>query len=250
MNTPFMSKWNVCLVALAALAAGAALRDAAGAPLSFTIVRPPAPAPTSRANLTPPQPDISDQKLLPDGLFAACKEPERGYRCADYLAAAIALQTLPAELGEAQLRQWVLTDKTSLGLKSRVLCLLMFEAKPGEPFNPPWITPSFVQIVDGVPFTLKFGGLGGRAPGPPVTYFDYCYLHGQWTTRRYHPVTPEQMQAALTKFEAMLESEHDPAQVAQWPILKIDRQYYATEIETAPPAPTAQPMAAANPAPN
>ncbi len=152
-----MSKWKVRLIAVVALAAGGILRSSLAVTVSATISRPP---PKSGENLTPPLPDISGKKLLPDALFDVCREPLHGYHCNDYLAAAIALQTLPKELGEAQLRQWIMTDTSPLGLKSRILCLIMFEQRPGVPFNPPWITPDLVQIVDGVPFVKKFGGLG------------------------------------------------------------------------------------------
>jgi len=190
---------------------------------------PPSAEQKALALLKPPLPDISRKKLLPDALFAACQSPGSNYRCVDYLAVACALQTLPKEQAEAQLRQWVQSDKQSLGLRSRVLCLIMFEPKPGEPFDPPWIKPDFVQIVDGVPFVRGFGGLGGRPPDPPVTYFDYCYMHGQWTTRHYHPVTPADLQAALAK---LLVNLTDTSQ-----IIDFERQHLQMEIQAAPLVP-------------
>jgi len=240
MKANLMSRWKAGLVAVVALAAGGILINAFAVTVSATISRPP---PKSGANLAPPLPDISGKQLLPDALFAACHEPLHGYRCIDYLAAAIALQTLPKAVGEAQLRQWILTDTSPLGLKSRILCLIMFEPQPGVPFNPPWITPDLVPIVDGVPFAKKFGGLGGRGPGPPVDYFDYCYMHGQWTTRRYQLATTEQLQAALARFVAMLQAEIDPVMAAQFPMLEIDQEFYAAEIESPPPAPADRPAA-------
>ena len=205
-----------------------------------------------------------DQELqsLPDNLPSAAFPT--GYKVDPYIAATQRLQAKGRNAASKQLMEWAEGWAISAGRrpllefpaapswrqgpplaeaslprklniehedKIYVLCRMLFVARPGSRFDPPFLGgPAFlgkggptqvltngfggfyfplwplcpIEIVDGVPFLITDGYLrqGIINPGEVKSYVRYCIKNCDWSQIQFTPKTMEQKTAALEKLLA------------------------------------------------
>jgi len=141
----------------------------------------------------------------------------RDFRAEPYLRAAVALQAMKKDEAVDQLKAIAAADKD--GLKTAVLCRLLFVARPGKELRLPVLGGTIylgrtgtgdwplapVAVVDGVPFLVlrgrQIGGLDG-SPEAATAYLDHCLEVGDWSGTAFFPKTDAERKAALEKLLA------------------------------------------------
>lgn len=153
-----------------------------------------------------------------------CRGP---YRIQPYLEVAAALQALPVYDRIATLRAWAggphykyrsYSDYPNDAIIT--LCRMLFQGKDRQSLRRPGSgSPQFVgermnspqtgaeimqrhpdepiQWVGDIPFRVVYGYMIAGSPEPATSYLDYCLAEGEWTSRRLHPVTTEELRKAL-----------------------------------------------------
>ena len=186
------------------------------------------------------------QRLQAEGRKAASKQLMEWVEGWAISAGRRPLQELPAAPWE---RQWPPLAKASLPRKLNisdedkiyVRCRMLFVARPGSRFAPPFLgdpaflgnagqeeslTNSFsswyfplwplcpIEIVDGVPFLITDGYFrqGIVDPDEVKNYVRYCVEDCDWSQIQFTPKTMEQKTAALEKLLASpnFSEDHDP----------------------------------------
>jgi hypothetical protein len=138
------------------------------------------------------------------------------YKTDPYIHAAADLQAMGREAACQALLEFSQTNHGQRQIPVIVLCRMLFTQRGTNEFRPAielyssgagltskqdW--PLFpIEIVDGIPFEVRYGGAGGSGgAGPPDGVFElrYCMTNLDWNTFKFHEPTAEEKQNALHK---------------------------------------------------
>lgn len=151
----------------------------------------------------------------PQPLAGSPDEFIEGFRSRHSLELALELQALSQQDRLARLRK--IANSGPRPAETFVLCRLLFEPRPGEPFPRPLLgAPVFVgadaaqplaafplepiELRDGVPILVVRGYSLGGLPDTPAGDLQRCLDHARWRTTPLTPRTPAQIRAAFDGF--------------------------------------------------
>lgn len=154
---------------------------------------------------------ISDKKF--DEIINQCSDINSGdFRCKPYIELAVYLQTLDKKQAFLLLKENAQSQK----FEDQIIIItrMLFQAKTDSLLRRPYIGgASFfggtdyknwstepIVIVEGVPFLITRGYSLGGVPETSLSYLNYCFKNGEWTSVTYSIKSDEVLKNALYTF--------------------------------------------------
>lgn len=153
----------------------------------------------------------NDKKF--EEMIKQCSDINSGnFKCKPYIELAIYLQSLDKKQAFSLLQE----NSKSQKFEDQIIIItrMLFQAKTDSLLRRPYIGGAYffggtdyknwlnepIEIVDGIPFLITQGYSLGGVPETSLSYLNYCFEHGEWSSTKYCIKSNEALKNALNTF--------------------------------------------------